>query len=110
MLSGQLDRRIIIQRATRTTDAMNSVIETFATLATVWASVQYVSDGERAKSGQLNSSRVARFQIRYSSTVALVNPKDRILFDGLIYDITGTKELERREGLELTAATRIDGG
>jgi SPP1 family predicted phage head-tail adaptor len=110
MQAGKLDRRIIIRRAVRTIDAMNSQVETFVDFITVWAAVWFVSDGERAKSGQLNASRIVRFQIRYSSAAATVNPKDRIVFDGRIYDIIADKEIGLREGIELTAATRMDGG
>jgi SPP1 family predicted phage head-tail adaptor len=110
MRAGPLDRRIQILRATITTDAMNTPVETWVLLVTVWASKRDVSDGERFKSGTMNASRMTRFQIRHSSQVATVNPKDRVVFEGLTYDIIATKELDRRDGIEITAAARTDGG
>ncbi len=67
-----------------------------------------VSDGERLKAGQTLADQTARFTIRWSSEVADVNPKDRIQFDGRVYDIGGVKELGRREWLEITATARAD--
>ena len=108
MDAGRLDRRIVIQRATTSADAFNQPLETFAALATVWAAAVPVSDGERMKAGQTLAGKMTRFTIRYSSEVADVDPRDRIVFDGRTYDIAGVKELGRREGLEITATARAE--
>jgi SPP1 family predicted phage head-tail adaptor len=84
------------------------MILTWATLATVWASRQDIRDSERVAAQEVGADITTRFQIRYSSEVAGVNPKDRINFDGSIYEIVAVKEIGRREGLELTAAARTD--
>lgn len=81
---------------------------TWNTLATVWASVVPVSDGERMRAGETLGSKQSRFTIRYSSTVANVDPKDRIVFDGKTYDVNGVKEVGRREYLEITATARAE--
>ena len=49
-----------------------------------------------------------RFQIRYSSTVANLDTRDWVLFDGRTYDLIAVKEIGRREGLELTGAARAE--
>lgn len=109
MFAGNLDRRITIQRATYTQNALGEqIIATWNTLATVWAEVMPVSDGERIRALEVSAEITTRFRIRYSSTVASVNPKDRISYDGRVYDISGVKEIGRREGLEITAAARAD--
>lgn len=108
MRSEKLDRRITLQRYGVTYDSDNQPIEGFTDLATVWASVQYVSDGERVRAAEVGASITVRFQIRYSSTVAVVNPKDRVVYGGKTFDISGVKELGRREGLEISAAAAAD--
>lgn len=108
MLAGKLDRRITISRATVTQDAFNNPVEVWSDLATVWASKKDVSDGERFQSGTMNASRMTRFQVRWSSELAGVNAKDRLLFEGATYDIHNAKELGRREGIEITASSRTD--
>jgi SPP1 family predicted phage head-tail adaptor len=108
MRAGALDRRIVIERVTITPDEFNGATETWATLATVWASKSDVKDGERMRAGSVSSEITTRFRIRYSTTVADVSPKDRIQFDGLVFDIVAVKEINRREGIEITAAARND--
>jgi len=80
MKSGPLDRRITIQRATVTANSLGEGIQSWSTLATVWASVEYIKDAEREQSGQIRAERAARFVIRWSPTVANINAKDRLLF------------------------------
>ncbi len=109
MQAGQLDRRIDLLRSTISYDAFNSPIETWTTLATVWASRRDISDGERFQAGQMNASRMTRFQIRWSNLVKTLSPKDRLQFEGVVYDIMATKELNRHEGIEITASSRADG-
>jgi SPP1 family predicted phage head-tail adaptor len=108
MRAGALDRRIVIQRVTTSPNEFNAPVETWSTLATVWASKSDLKDGERMQAGEVASTITTRFRIRYSTTVADVNPKDRIAHDGLTYDIVTVKEIGRSEGIEITAAARND--
>lgn len=108
MDAGKLDRRLTLQRYGITYNEDNEPVEGFADLATVWASVQYASDGERVRAAEVGATITIRFQIRYSSTVASVNPKDRVVYDGKVFDISAVKELGRREGLEISAAAAAD--
>ena len=105
---GDLSRRIDILRASTAKDAVGQKIETFTVLTTVWANYTPVSDGEKVCANEVYASLSARFIIRYSTSVASVNAKDRIGFDGRVFDIIGVKETERRRWLEITAATRTD--
>lgn len=108
MRAGNLDRRIVIERATVSHDQFNAPVEVWGTLATVWASKTDVKDGERMRADAVSSEITTRFRIRYSTTVADVSPKDRVQFDGRIYDIVAVKEIGRREGIEITASARND--
>lgn len=108
MKAGDLNRRITIERATLTTNALNEQVPTWATLTTVWASKKDVSDSERIAAAEVRAAITTRFQIRLSSKVADLNPKDRISFEGRVYEIFAVKEIWRNAGLEITAAARVD--
>jgi SPP1 family predicted phage head-tail adaptor len=109
MNAGDLDRRISIERATVARDAFNNPVpSTWLPVATVWAAKMEIRDAERIAAQEVGAEVTTRFQIRWSSTVADVNPKDRLIFDGRTYGISAVKEIGRREGLEITANARAD--
>lgn len=108
MDAGRLDRRITLRRATSSTNAFNEPVYVWADLATVAAKVEPVSDGEQWRAGETLASKLTRFTIRYSTTVASVDPRDRIQYAGREYDIQGIKEVGRRQFLEITAAARAE--
>lgn len=103
---GDLDRRIILQRSTTTKDSFGQKIETFTTLAIVWASYMPVSDGEKQRASETYSNITARFRIRWALAWADLNTKDRVSFDNRVFDILVAKEIGRRVGFEITAAAR----
>jgi SPP1 family predicted phage head-tail adaptor len=108
MTAGKYDRRITLQRATATDDGFSSDGEiSWSDIATVWSSATPVRDSEKIAAGQTLATIVYRFEIRFSSTVADLGPKDRVLFDGLELNIHGVKPIGRREGLEITAAAEV---
>lgn len=110
MQAGKLDRRITLQRASTTKNGFNEDVEAWGDIATVWASATPVSDAERVRTQQVGAVISMRFQIRFSTAVADLSPTDRLTYNGKTYNITAVKELGRREGLEITAATRSDAG
>lgn len=108
LAAGDLDRRLRIERAVLTRDGFGEEIAVWGLLAGVWAGKRDVSDRERIASAEVAAEITTRFVIRWSPDVADVNPKDRIVFDGRIFDISGVKEIGRREGLEVSAAARAE--
>lgn len=108
MEAGKLDRRVTLQRATFAQDDTGQEVATWADLVTVWASKRDVSDGERVAAAEVAASITTRFQIRWGSAWADLNPKDRVVCEGKTYDVSAVKELGRRAGLEITAAARSD--
>lgn len=107
MRAGKLDRSAQFQRATLVDDGLQSV-ET-------WANHGYpepvargdVSDAERAAAGWIEATVVSRFTVRSSDFTRDLTPKDRLICDGLSFDIQGIKEVSRAE-LEITATARAD--
>lgn len=112
--AGTLDRKITIQRATTVADAFNEPIETWVDLATVRAC--YIPTGGRVSGGtedehaeQISASMLSQFVIRSSSTVADVNPKDRLIFEGRPWNIATVGEADKAvyRGRYMVIAARV---
>lgn len=108
-LAGDMDRRIQFRRAVLQAGALGRS-EVFADHGLpVWASKRDVSDGERARAAEVQAHISTRFVVRWSCFSSGLTPKDRLVCDGLEYDISGIKEVGARHTyLEITAATRVD--
>jgi len=106
--SGDLDRRITIQRATVTVNEFNEPIETWGDLTTVWARRRDASAAESYRAQEVGAEITARFTIRWSWTVKSVNPRDRLSFEGRLYNITAVRDIGRNQWREIDAAARAD--
>jgi head-tail adaptor len=108
MQAGQMDRRVRFERATLTDDGV-AMTEVWAPHgAPIWAAKAEISDGERWRAGEVAAHVTTRFRVRWSAFAAGITAKDRLVCEGRTFDITGVKEIGRREGLEFTAAARAD--
>lgn len=105
--AGALDRQIQIQRAALVDDGF-STTEVFANHgAPIWCEKTDVSDGEKARAGAVEAQLMSRFKVRYSAFTADLTPKDRLVFEGQAFNVTGIKEVGgRREWLEISATAR----
>ena len=108
--SGSLNRRVTFQRATVTVDSYGGEVETWNTLASVWMHRRDVSAGESYKAQEVGGQLSIRFTIRYSSDVATLNPRDRALYEGAVYNITGVRETKRNRWMEVDAVIQPDIG
>ena len=108
MDAGSLDRWLTLYSRTVAKNDLNEDVETFVVLARVRASKKDLSDGERVCAQQVGAEITTRFQIRWSNNWSDLNPMDRCACEGREYEITGSKELGRREGIEITACARAD--
>lgn len=110
MRAGELDRRITIERYVETRGDFNEPIMTWEPLVTVWCAKRDASAGESYRAQSVSAQITTRFTIRYSSQVADVNPKDRIIYEGRVYNITAVREAAegRRVALEIDAVARAD--
>ena len=103
MLAGKMDQRITLKSLTNETDALGAVIETWATLDTVWAEAKDLTGREFVAAAQVNAEVSARFRIRYRTDVT---PEMRIGWSGREYDIKSISMLGRKDGLEIMASAR----
>lgn len=123
MKAGKLDRRIDIQRLTSSQSDSGAEVESWADIVSRRAATATPTRAdEKNAAPQFVASQQVDFWIRWSSAVADVNPKDRVIYpaimadlspedaitEGRIFDIIGVEEIGRREGLKITAARRAD--
>lgn len=91
---GKLDRRIMLQTASVSTDGFGQAVRSYSSTAQVWAKVDYrgvPKEGE--ETDKLTSVNKVRFTIRYRSDV---DATTKISWNGNTYEIEGVS-LEGRE-------------
>jgi head-tail adaptor len=112
MFAGRLDRRIKIQRRSRSLTASGQPTEIWLDIVARWASVGPVTGAERFSVPQLVAKEVVEVQIRYSPVTADLHPGDRVVFPSgadpdaiptAVYDILAVHEIGRREGQRIIA-------
>lgn len=102
---GKLDRRITLQQRTVTGNAYSEPIETWSTLATVFAAIEFpITGSDEETADKLNiARRRAIFTIRHLDSVDFIS---RILYGSEVYDIERIAEVGRKQYLKITAETR----
>lgn len=108
-----LDRRITLQRATTAQDETGQEVQTWANLiptgdGKIWSKWRPASARETLASAEVAAAITDIFDIRFDSAWADLNAKDRLLYNGKTYDIASVVEIDRREGLRITASARAD--
>lgn len=106
------DLRAVVQvvRATHTDDGFASN-PTFAPLGDpIRARKRDLSDGERSRAGEVSAVLMTRFTVRRSGFTDAITAKDRLVCDGLTYEVTGIKDMgDGTMWREITCAARSDG-
>lgn len=105
--AGARNRRITLQRALTTKNALNEDVKTWGTIGKRWAEKLDVSDGEQLRAAQMGATITTRFRVLRDSLTATLTPRDRIVLGSLVYEITGIKEIDP-DGLEITTTARPD--
>ena len=106
MFAGALDSRVTWQTATKTTDDMGGEVNTWATAFETWCCQVRQGGFEAVQSGgESVDEQSVKIQIRYRPGLETV---DRFIFDGRTYRVSAIAGLGRRDGLEITGATRAD--
>ncbi len=95
MQAGKLDQQIIIQTPSET-NTSGEVIQTYATLATVWGYVYQSRGNEAIQSAQVKSREAVRVAIRHRDDVTV---KSRIQWAGQTYNIVHIDRTTRRDGV-----------
>lgn len=101
MRAGDMDRRIELQHRTlAAANAHGEQVPSWATYATVWAQRLEGGGREQFVAATTYASTEVRFRIRHRTDVLVT---DRVVFDSKTFDVLGTAEIGRKEGLEIFA-------
>ena len=92
--AGQLDRRIITQGFSESTDGFGQEVKTYSTLDTVWANVKEKVGSEGEDGDMIASTKKVEFIIRYRTDV---NEQMRILYNSNIYKIQTIQTADARK-------------
>lgn len=93
-----MDRTIRIERAIETADEYGAVTPGWAEAFTVRAQLIEQSTTDYMQASGDEARRVAVFRTRW---IDGLSNADRVVFEGLPYDVEAVKEIGRRRGLEL---------
>lgn len=104
MNPGKLDRRIVIQTATNTTDSSGGFTTVWTDTARIWASKSDQGGREFRAAGTLMAETTTVFGIRYFTGLTT---QHGISYDGKFYDIVSIGEIGRREGMTIQAKERL---
>jgi SPP1 family predicted phage head-tail adaptor len=100
MRAGNLDRVIIIQRATTVISSTGVPVETWATLATLRAQLIETTTDEFVRAYGASTERLVMFRTLY---IDGVTASDRISYETQAFTIKQIKEIGRRKALEFRA-------
>lgn len=94
--SGDLRRRITIQRNTPTQDGYGEQDASWATLKEVWAEIEPLNMRETFGSDMAFDEQPTVFRFRYGSELKTLKPTDRIQWNSTNYDLIAVKNVEQR--------------
>jgi SPP1 family predicted phage head-tail adaptor len=107
--AGERGRRIRIERASTIRDPKSGErVPSWTLLAERWASWRPASARETLAAAEVSAQVTDVFELLWSTQLADLNPKDRLIFKGRVYDIAGVIEIGCREGIRITATARSD--
>lgn len=104
--AGRRNRRIVIQRATKTSDDHGEDVPSWATWCSPFANVRFGTSAERRSAASEQGSQAATFRVLATAKTRDVTVQDRITFDGGVWDIEGIAPIDRTE-VEFTAVRQI---
>lgn len=94
MNPGELDRRIVLDVATRAQQANNEIFETWAVHGKRWAKIEFVGESEVLDGERLHIESNAKITIRYER----INESDyRVRYNNKVYNISAINPIEGRE-------------
>lgn len=102
---GRLRERITIQQATETRNALGESVQSWATFAERWASVEGLSSREVLLTGQQQTEITHRVRLRY---VDGFKGTMRILWRSRVLEITSLLEHNNRSEHECLCTERVD--
>jgi len=112
--AGRLDRRVwLLRSGAAVDDGYGTVPGALQRLGKRWASFQSARGRELLESGAIRAVRSGTFWVRHDTLTAGLDERDRVFWDGLVWEIAAIGTVGRRDGIELIvtadpAQARID--
>jgi SPP1 family predicted phage head-tail adaptor len=107
--AGKRNRRVTVERFTPTQDpGSGQNVETWATLATLWASWRRASARETLAASEISAQVTDIFELPWTTTTDTITPLDRLTFKGRTYNIAEATEINLREGVLIKASARAE--
>ena len=106
MVIGRLDRKISLQSATMTKNAIGESVKTWTEVASIWGTMTYpkgLTSDEKLEQGRETAVVPVEWWIRYRTGV---NEAMRILYKGDYYYITRVNYPDRNRSLKLVCEKR----
>lgn len=99
MNAGRLDRKIIVEQKTTTTDEFGgNGSYSWSTLATIWAKMDTSLSSEAIAANKIETSYPIKWTVRFTPSIT---EGMRILYESKYYHIKGIREITRRHLMEL---------
>jgi SPP1 family predicted phage head-tail adaptor len=102
LAAGKRDSKITFERAEVTQDEYGEEIETWVELGSEYARTFYGRGNERREAAAERSEMPLTFGVLANTKTLSITARDRIRFNGLIWNIAGVAEVTRGE-VEITA-------
>ena len=97
----RLNKRIIIQSKTRTSDGLGGYSETWSDLKTLWAEIKPISNTSNFETSQIEEKIIYTITIRYYSPLTT---QCRIKYGNRVFNIVCIKNpLENNQTMEITS-------
>ena len=97
-----LNRRVTIERYTAT-DGQWGPDLTWSGLRTIWGAFKFDSADEQFAAGQIYTDRIGTVTIRFTRDLM---ETDRLVIEGVTYEIKGIAEIGNRDGLAVKVLAR----
>jgi len=95
---GRLDKRVSIQRRSATKDAYGQELDSWTTIAQVWAQVKPLGGKERMRNSAMVVESILTHTITVRYSASLMPPLEadawRILYGTRIFNITASRDVE----------------
>ena len=103
------DNFITLQRAIRTEDAYGEPVETWQAIGQEWAAIYYGRGDERRNAAMEQGEQPASFEMLSNTKTRSLTLRDRIIADGLVWDIRGiARDTPKRGYIAITAVADQD--
>lgn len=103
--AGKLNRYVELQTNTASTNTYGEPVESWSSVANVWAEKMDPKATERFAGDQFVATKQVSWRIRWRSDVDFL---DRLVYDGVNYDIHGTIEVGFKKELILITEAVLD--